>query len=404
MAVTQKGVWDLQDVRDKQLESEWPYVGGPSERTALWTWGYNDQGKLGQNNTTAKSSPVLVDGIWTNVAFGQQQTYGVRSDGTYWAWGQSSDHGELGLNGDKASKSSPTQVGTNTNWGSTVSAHAAVIATKTDGTLWAWGDNEHGMLAQNEGGTGSGLDCKSSPTQIGTNTTWSSDVKHLSGGYRTFLTIKTDGTLWGWGFHGYGQLGLNEAWGTGSRSSPTQVGTNTNWNCVDTASNSTIATKTDGTLWAFGYATSGGLGLNTQGSNASRSSPTQIGTDTDWSIARCSRYVGYALKTDGSLFSWGANEYGQLGQGNRNALSSPTQIPGTWFWMESGYGHVFGQKTDGTLWGWGHNDKGQIGNNTQFASDNGYSSPVQIPGYWNIKAVALSGGIDPKIGAGMRMP
>ena len=405
MAATQKGVWDLQDVRDKQLASEWPYVGGPSERTALYTWGYNDQGKLGQNNTTAKSSPVQIPGIWTSVAFGQQQGYGIKSDGTMWAMGQDSDNGELGQNETPgASRSSPTQVGTNTNWKTTVASSGAVMAVKTDGTAWIWGDNEQGQLAQNEGGTGQ--DSRSSPTQIGTATNWSSDVKHLSGGYRAYRAIKTDGTLWTWGFHGYGQLGLNISGPSptdGTRSSPCQVGTDTNWNCVDGSTNVTVATKTDGTLWTFGLNTEGVLGLNQTSPNR-RSSPTQVGTDTDWSITRTGRYSGYGLKTDGTLFSWGQNENGQLGHGDRTARSSPTQIPGTWFWMESGYGHVFGQKTNGTLWGWGHNDKGQIGNDTQFASDNGYSSPTQLPGYWNIKTVALSGGIDPKIGAGMKMP
>ncbi len=244
MAATQKGVWDLQDVRDKQLASEWPYVGGPSERTALYTWGYNDQGKLGQNNTTAKSSPVQVPGIWTSVAFGQQQGYGIKSDGTMWAMGQDSDAGELGQNETPgASRSSPIQVGTNTNWKTTVASSHAVMAVKTDGTAWIWGDNEQGQLAQNEGGTGQ--DSRSSPTQIGTATNWSSDVKHLSGGYRAYRAIKTDGTLWTWGFHGYGQLGLNIGGTPGTKSSPTQVGTNTNWNCVDGSTNITVATKTD---------------------------------------------------------------------------------------------------------------------------------------------------------------
>ena len=406
MAATQKGVWDLQEVRDKQLASEWPYLGGPSERTALYTWGYNDIGLLGQNNISNKSSPVQVPGIWTSVAFGQQQGYGVKSDGTYWAMGQDSDNGELGQNETPgASKSSPTQVGTNTNWKTTVASRNAVMAVKTDGTAWIWGDNEHGQLAQNEGGTGSGLDNKSSPTQIGTNTTWSSDVKHLSGGYRAYRAIKTDGTLWCWGFHGYGQLGMNQSGPSPngqSKSSPTQVGTDTNWNCVDGSVNVTVATKTDGTLWTFGVSTGGVLGLNN--TTVGRSSPTQVGTDTDWSIGRTGRHVCYGLKTDGTLWSWGYNERGQLGLGDRTALSSPTQIPGTWFWMESGYRHVLGQKTDGTLWGWGHNDKGQLGQNNFQPGDGGYSSPVQIPGYWNIKAVALSGGVDPKVGAGMKMP
>ena len=407
MAATQKGVWDLQEVRDKQLASEWPYLGGPSERTALYTWGNNDEGKGGhdtnQGGVTAYSSPTQVPGTWKHVALGTGQTYGIKSDGTYWAWGQDSDNGELGQNETPgASRSSPTQVGTNTNWGITVSASHAVIASKTDGTLWAWGDNEHGMLAQNEGGTGSGLDCKSSPTQIGTDTTWSSDVKHQTAGYRTLLAIKTNGTLWGWGFHGYGSLGLNEAWGTGSRSSPTQVGTQTTWNCVDTGSNTTYGTKTDGTLWSFGYGTDGGLGLNNAGGPASRSSPTQIGTDTDWSITRAAIYVGYGLKTDGTLWAWGRNEHGQLAQSDRTKRSSPTQIPGTWFWVESADYYAYGQKTDGTLWSWGRNENGQSGQNSTSAAR--YSSPVQIPGYWNIKAVALSGGNGANSAAGMKMP
>ena len=401
MAATQRGVWDLQEVRDKQLESEWPYLGGPSERTALYTWGNNGEGKLGLNSQLNRSSPVQIPGIWTSVAFGQNQGYGIKSDGTYWAMGQDSDFGELGQNETPgASRSSPIQVGTNTNWKTTVASKGAVMAVKTDGTAWTWGDNEQGQLAHNEGGTGA--DSRSSPTQIpGTN--WSSDVKHLSGGYRAYRAIKTDGTLWTWGFHGYGQLGDNS---NTARSSPTQVGTNTNWNCVDGSVNLTVATKTDGTLWTWGQNGYGSLGLNQAEAQLDElSSPTQV-PGTDWSICRTGRQTCFGLKTDGSLWAWGKAEKGVLAQNSphNTALSSPTQIPGTWFWMESGFEHVFGQKTDGTLWGWGHNDQGQIGNDTQFSSDNGYSSPTQIPGYWNIKALALSGGINPKVGAGMKMP
>ena len=408
MAATQKGVWDIQEVRDKQLASEWPYLGGPSERTALYTWGSNDQGKLGLNTQgDNRSSPVQVPGIWTSVAIGYQQSYGVTSDGKFFAWGQGSDFGELGQNqrSPAGTRSSPTQVGTETTWKTAVASRGSVLAVKTDGTAWTWGDNEQGMLAHNEGGTGQ--DSRSSPTQIGTNTSWSSDVKHLSGGYRAYRAIKTNGTLWTWGFHGYGQLGLNISGPSptdGTRSSPCQVGTDTNWNCIDGSVNMTFATKTDGTLWAFGYNNTGSLGLN-NGPALSRSSPVQVGTDTDWSIARTGRYSGYGLKTDGSLYSWGMNEYGQLGQGDRTDISSPTQIPGTWFWMESGYKNIFAQKTDGTLWGWGVNQQGQLGQNSvQSPADHGLSSPVQIPGYWNIKAVALSGGMDPYVGAGMKMP
>ena len=403
MAATNKGVWDVQEVRDKQLASEWPYVGGPSERTAVYTWGLNEMGNLGQNNTTTRSSPVQVPGVWTNWTFGQQQAYGIKSDGTMWAMGQDSDAGELGQNETPgASKSSPTQIGTNTNWKTAVSAKGAVVSVKTDGTIWAWGDNEQGMMGQNQGGTGP--NSRSSPTQIGTNTNWSSDVKRLSAGYRSFYNIKTNGELWVWGFHGYGALGLNN-WDV-KISSPAQVGTNTNWSCVDGAVNTTFSVKTDGTLWSCGYNSDGALGQNEVGVGKHKSSPTQIGTNTNWSLVRAGRYYGVATKTDGTLWSWGANENGQLGLGDRQVLSSPTQIPGTWYWVEAGYRTVFGQKTDGTLWSWGHNNKGQAGTNNNFANDNGYSSPTQVgtDSDWNIESVSRSGGIDPNVGGAMRMP
>ena len=408
MAITDKeqGVWDVDQVYNKINEGGiWSYDGGASERTALYLWGENDQGVLAQNDgpSIRRSSPTQVPGIWTSVTLGAQQSYGIKSDGTYWAWGQGSDFGELGLNqrSPAGTRSSPTQVGTNTTWKTTTAAKGSVLAVKTDGTAWTWGDNEQGMLAHNEGGTGQ--DSRSSPTQIGTNTTWSSDVKHLSGGYRAYRAIKTDGTLWTWGFHGYGQLGLNISGPSptdGTRSSPCQVGTDTSWDCVDGSVNLTFATKTNGTLWAFGYNVGGSFGVN-NGSSYFRSSPTQVGTDTTWSLVRTSLYQGLATKTDGTLWSWGYNEYGQLGQNNRTYYSSPVQIPGTeWYWVEAAYRVIFATKTDGTMWTWGSNQAGNLGQNNTVR----YSSPTQVPGKWNIQAVSRSGGFPSNTAGGMKMP
>ena len=269
----------------------------------------------------------------------------IKTNGTLWAWGLN-QYGQLGLNDsgtspgpdaqrDATARSSPTQVGTNTTWKTTTAAKGSVLAVKTDGTAWTWGDNEQGMLAHNEGGTGQ--DSRSSPTQIGTNTTWSSDVKHLSGGYRAYRAIKTDGTLWTWGFHGYGQLGLNISGPSptdGTRSSPCQVGTDTSWDCVDGSVNLTFATKTNGTLWAFGYNVGGSFGVN-NGSSYFRSSPTQVGTDTTWDRAIMTGKGRIAIKTNGTLWSWGYNNFGALGQNSRTDISSPTQVGTATNWMAS---------------------------------------------------------------------
>ena len=150
------------------------------------------------------------------------------------------------------------------------------IALKTNGTLWAWGYNE-----DNTGGLGlNDQTNRSSPHQIGTDTTWSSFSG--SGSTRFRAAIKTNGTLWTWGRNNYGQLGVGDS-GNGSsataRSSPHQIGTDTTWWQVRVGTNFCSAIKTDGTLWAWGRGASGELGQN---ADTGRSSPTQIGTDTNW--------------------------------------------------------------------------------------------------------------------------
>ena len=136
-------------------------------------------------------------------------------------WG-TNEFGQLGINlSGNNERSSPTQIpGTTWNIGASSNARNQA-AIKTDGTLWTWGTNENGQLGQNTNGTPSGtLDGRSSPAQVGTDTTWDNGMMFFPS-VATF--IKTDGTLWTWGYNlGYGSLGLNDL---ADRSSPTQVGT-----------------------------------------------------------------------------------------------------------------------------------------------------------------------------------
>ena len=178
-----------------------------------------------------------------------------------------------------------------------------------------------------------------------------------------------------------GGLGLNQNGAPNGLdiSSPTQL-PGTNWSNVDGGLYHMIATKTNGTLWSWGLNSSGELGHNNK---IYYSSPVQIGSSTDWATGENKIYISghaKAIKTDGTLWSWGYNNVGSVGSNNRTEYSSPIQIPGT-NWATVGgnsSSHAVATKTDGTAWSWGHNENGTLGLNQ--ASSLNVSSPTQIPG------------------------
>lgn len=292
-----------------------------------------------------------------------------------YGWGDNGD-GVLGINVDETSdRSSPVQVGALTTWDQVSSGDDHSVAIKTDGTLWAWGYNFYGSL-----GDGTVIS-RSSPVQIGSLTTWS---QALSANEFT-IAVKTDGTLWSWGNNSQGRLGLND---DEPRSSPTQIGSDTNWYKIGTGYNSThtLAIKTDGTLWSWGNGTFGRLGKN---SLISRSSPVQIGSLTTWSEISAGDATSAAIKTDGTLWMWGRNGYGAVGNGTNADVSSPVQVGALTNWQKVTVGSsVHAIKTTGTLWGWGYNVDGQLGDNTNILR----SSPVQIGSLTTWAEATWSGG------------
>ena len=154
----------------------------------------------------------------------------------------------------------------------------AVCGLSSPGTLWSWGRNDAGQLGQGD------ITYRSSPVQVGSLTNWNL-IASGGGSSIHIIATKTDGTLWSWGYNNYGELGLGDRT---YRSSPVQVGSLTNWNSIACGSDYTLATKTDGTLWSWGfngYNFYGQLGL---GDRTHRSSPVQVGSLTNWnSIAGC---------------------------------------------------------------------------------------------------------------------
>ena len=348
-----------------------------SQLGTLWLWGSNTYSQFGDNTFTDRSSPVQTVAAGTNwrlVGNGSYHTMAIKTDGTLWLWGRN-DNGGLGDN-SRTRRSSPVQtVAAGTNWRLVAGGWYHSGAIKTDGTLWTWGLGTSGQLGDNTSAS------KSSPVQtVSGGTNW----KLLSAGSDHTMAIKTDGTLWNWGDNASGQLGDNS---TTRRSSPVQtVSGGTNWKSVDGNHYYTAGIKTDGTLWLWGSNSYGQLGDN---STTSRSSPVQTAAaGTNWKSVACGLRATAAIKTNGQLWTWGLGSDGSLGNNAITHRSSPVQTAaGGTNWKSVGAGHLSmaAIKTDGTLWAWGYNGAGQNGDN----STTKRSSPVQtVSGGTNWRSVS----------------
>lgn len=345
----------------------------------MWTWGYSSSGALGNNTSaTSVSSPVqtIAGGSnWKIHSTSDDSVLSIKSDGTLWGWGRNT-FGQLG-NNTTTGRSSPIQtISSGTNWKQAAAGAYHSAAVKTDGSLWLWGRNNYGQMGN------STTTNYSSPVQtVAGGSNW----EYVSCGNGVTAAIKTDGTLWLWGKNNYGNLGDNTRT---SSSSPVQtVASGNNWSLVSVMSYYSAAIKTDGTLWLWGFNNYGQLGDN---SIASSSSPVQtVAGGTNWKAVSLGSVHSIALKTDGSLWTWGQNFYGQLGDNTTTYKSSPVQtVAGGLNWKSvSGGGYLSGAiKKDGSLWTWGLNTSGQLADNTTVNK----SSPVQTAaGGTSWKAVSM---------------
>ena len=254
-----------------QLSAGQSHGTGIRANGTAWCWGFNGSGYLGNNSTTNTSSPVQVSGgftDWIQISASREHTCAIRANGTVWSWGYNGS-GRLGDNSTTI-RSSPVQVvGGFTDWIqiSAGAAHSAAI--RANGTAWCWGSNGSGRLG--DGGSTN----QSSPVQVvGGVTSWA----QISAGFDHVMAIRTDGTAWGWGNNSTGQLGMT---GTTSTANPLSViGGITNWVQISAGNGFSLAVRTNGTAWSWGIASSGQLG---SGYTFNRSSPGQVaGGFTDW--------------------------------------------------------------------------------------------------------------------------
>ncbi len=318
---------------------------------SLWAWGDHDRGQLGLGAITAdRDSPAEVDAgtTWQAVSCGYDFTVAIRSDGTLWAWGDN-DTGELGL-GDETQKDSPTEVEPGTTWQAVSCGYDDTVAVRSDGTLWGWGGDSDGEL-----GLG-GTSLKDSPTQIGTDAAWAA----VSCGYGYTMALQTDGSLWGAGDNMDGELGLGA---TDEVDTFTAIATGQTWKGVSTSGTDwyTTAVRSDGTLWGCGHNDEYQLGLGNDASDPH--TLTQIGSAGTWTASSCGYNFTLGVRADGTLWAWGSASAGELGLGTASEAETPAQVGGatTWKSVSCGLEQTLAIRSDGTLWAWGDGLFGSLG-------------------------------------------
>jgi alpha-tubulin suppressor-like RCC1 family protein len=332
----------------------------------MWTWGWARNGALGTNDTTPnRSTPVttFVGGTnWRQVSAGYEYMAAIKTDGTLWTWGE----GGSGILGNASTTDVFTPITTfsgGTNWQQVSCGSFHTAAIKTDGTLWVWGAGSARL------GTGALSFGTNTPvTTFAGGTNW----RQVSCGRSHTAAIRTNGTLWTWGYGVYGKLGNDNI---SSRFTPvTTFAGGTNWKQVSCGEDHTAAIKTDGTLWTWGRGFLGRLGNN---DTNNRTTPvTTFAGGTNWRQVSCGDEHTAAIKTDGTLWTWGAGTFGRLGNGVINQVWTPvTTFSGGTDWQEvsAGGSHTSAIKTDGTLWTWGYGNLGRLGNG---ATSGSISTPV----------------------------
>ncbi|MCL6591934.1 MAG: putative Ig domain-containing protein [Firmicutes bacterium] len=341
---------------------------------SIWTWGKNNYGQLGEGSTNNRNIPIQVAGLSGIIAVsgGAGHSLALKSDGSVWAWGDNY-YGQLG-DGTTNSQSSPIQVpGLNGAISVFCSAENSLVL-KSDGTVWAWGRNQVGQL-----GDGTYLN-RYHPIQINSL----NHVKEIAGGSSHTIIRKSDGTIWSWGSNDQEQLGDGTSI---NKNNPMQINGLSDHEShiisVFCGGRHSIILKSDGTVWTWGRNDYGQLG---DGTTATRTLPIQIKELTNIREIIASSYHTIALRNDGTVWAWGRNDFGQLGDGTTLNRSLPVQVLGVTNVKEIAVGSLYTVvlKNDGTVWAWGRNDFGQLGDGTTIDRN----IPVQVAGLTNIKTIA----------------
>ncbi|BEP11718.1 hypothetical protein acdb102_00290 [Acidothermaceae bacterium B102] len=342
--------------------------------TSVTAWGSNASQQLVSATTSATHTPVVSVGLTkiTAIAGGAYSAYALRADGTVWAWGDNS-YGQLGNGGPPSERTNvPVQVSGLTDVVGIAAGNQAAYAQRRDGTVWAWGFNASGEL-----GNGS-LVNSNVPVQIRALTFIVKIAASAWNGY----ALRSDGTIYSWGFDTHGEVG-NGTIHLGGVSTPVPITGLSNVTAIGGGGGGGYAVRNDGTVWAWGSNATGGLG---NGTTTDSPVPVQVSGVANATAVAGGNTAGYALRTDGTVVAWGGAGSGQLGNGGTANAPTPVAVSGLTgaTSIAAGGSSAYATKSDGTVWSWGGNGAGQLGNNTTTDS----AVPVQVSGVSGAFSVA----------------
>lgn len=376
----------------KMISAKWGHTALVGNDGSLWLWGYNENGEIGNDTEISNVVPVKVMSDVKYASAGEQNTAVIKTDGSVWTFGNNT-RGQLG-NGkiDKVNGFHYKPIKVMENAKTVVSGYKYTAAIKTDGSLWVWG-GDGGLKYANSKYVNDKNYMK--PVKI------MDKVKSVDLGMNYMAVIKTDNSLWLWGANGAGQLGNGKIGGDWSNSSLVPVKIMDHVKAVSLGLRHTMAIKTDGSLWAWGDNYYGELGNGKSGLESGLDANLQLSPDSQSkkpikimdNVAIVSAGINHtqAIKTDGSLWAWGYNSYGQLGDG-KNCFtehkpvfveSKPVKIMDNVVGVAAANLFTIATKADGSVWSWGYNGRsgdGPLGNAGGYTTENNgfYPSPGQI--------------------------
>ena len=360
----------------------------------IWAWGLNDVGQFGDSTQASSSVPVDTNQVETNqtgyidIDSEGYNAIGIRFDGTVWTWG-GNDCGQLGNGIDTTGypclpdltiptyfESSPVMVfndysGYPFNNVTAVSAGGKhMAALKNDGTLWTWGYNQNGQLGDNTFGDAD----KSAPVQVKDSSFNNlTAVIEISAGFDHTMALRSDGTVWACGINSSGQIGddtlsdrhvATQVVGSGGSGFLSDIG------AIDTGTDHSVALANNSTVWAWGDNEWGQVGGGTVFPNHTALTPVQVvdigdsGALSNIKTIAAGGFFTLALAYDDTLYAWGRNDYGQLGDGTTTDSTVPKAvngITGTVLSIFAGDEHALVMTSDGKVWAWGKNEDGQLG-------------------------------------------
>ncbi|MBZ5622225.1 MAG: RCC1 repeat-containing protein [Acidobacteriia bacterium] len=347
----------------------------------VWGWG---TGGLGDGTLTNRTAPVQVSGLTNVIAIGQGLA--VKADGTVWEWG--GNLGPVNATGIlTVINKAPVLVKGLSGAVAVAGGGMSSLALKSDGTVWAWGILGPGGAFGSGGVLGDGGPIAPTPVQVSPLT----DVVAVAQGFIHGLAARRDGTVWAWGDNRAGAMGdgftaPSPFTPSPGSSTPAQVSELTGIVAVAAGYGHSLALSGDGTVWAWGFNGHGQLG---DGTTETRTTPVHVSGLTNVVKITAGAAHSIAVKGDGSVWAWGSNAVGQLGDGTTADRPTPVRVSSlTGIAAVAGGGlHSLALTDDGTVWAWGRNEYGQLGEGIELSPVSGLG-PLAVGGVTGVAKIA----------------